>query len=278
VVRASTFCNRETPATPAESSSTSPAAGSASQPCRVLPHVEADGPANMALDWAILESVAETGGPAVVRTYGWSVPTLSLGYFQAYEAGAAEVAQRGVELVRRPSGGGAILHHHEITYLVVIPRTHVLARQTAALYAAVHGAIAEELRALGLPAGRRGDSACAEKQQGRPFFCFTDCDREDIVLRGVKVVGGAQRRCSGAVLQHGSLLLRRSPLLPDLPGLTELGLEPRDVSFWAFRLREALPRALGLAPGGASPTSGELSRAKHLERLAYRNLAWIRRR
>lgn len=232
----------------------------------------------MALDQALLESVGASGGPAVIRTYGWSTPTLSLGYFQRFEDGQAEAGRMGVEVVRRPSGGGAILHHHEITYLVVMPRTHPLAKSTTALYEALHGAFAEELQMLGLPAQRRGETAGAEKQQDKPFFCFTDRDAEDIVLRGVKVVGGAQRRRSGAVMQHGSVLLRRSPLMPGLPGLAELGLVPRDVSFWASLLRAALPRALGLVASSAQPSTWELERAGDLERLVYRTLAWIRRR
>src|SRR5947199_272477 len=81
-------------------------------------------------------------------------------------------------------------------------------------------AVAEALRSLGVGAALRGGPV--PESDARPFLCFTGRDAEDIVLGGSKLVGGAQRRRSGAVLQHGSLLLARSPATPELPGLSEL--------------------------------------------------------
>src|SRR5689334_9170111 len=78
--------------------------------CRLLPHEVRSGPANMALDEALLDAVDAEPSSAVLRTYGWSEPTLSLGYFQAIAEAEADPRWRDVPIVRRPSGGGALWH------------------------------------------------------------------------------------------------------------------------------------------------------------------------
>ncbi len=191
--------------------------------CRLLPHLHGDGPAQMATDEALLDAVARDPASAIVRTYSWSIPTLSLGYFQAYEQVAAEDRWRGQAIVRRATGGGALWHDHEITYAVIVPGSHPLARPSTALYRAIHAAIGGRLRDLGLAARRRGeDDPPAGSGRDRPFLCFGDRDADDIVVDRVKLVGSAQRRRAGAVLQHGSLLLGRSDVTPELLGLREL--------------------------------------------------------
>src|ERR1700678_3435608 len=92
--------------------------------CHVLPHEAADGPANMALDEALLETGANGAGPAYLRPYGWTTPTLSLGYFQRLAELQVEPRFQSVPLVRRLTGGGAIWHHHELTYALIIPAIH----------------------------------------------------------------------------------------------------------------------------------------------------------
>ena len=94
--------------------------------CFLLPYLMADGPANMALDEAMLEEAAR-GDAAYLRFYGWTVPTLSLGYFQRMADVRADPRWAGVPIVRRPTGGGAIWHHHELTYAIAVP-PHVAAR------------------------------------------------------------------------------------------------------------------------------------------------------
>src|SRR5437868_9532074 len=126
-------------------------------PMVILPHTTSDGPGNMALDEALLDVVAADPSAAVFRTYEWSVPTLSLGYFQGVAEAEADPRWREVPLVRRPTGGGAIWHHHELTYTLVVPRSHPLAQRPAELYRATHAAIAEVLRAQGIAADRRGE-------------------------------------------------------------------------------------------------------------------------
>ena len=245
-------------------------------PCLVLPHAVADGPANMAMDEALLDTVAANGDWAALRTYGWSAPTLSLGYFQRVAEAEADPRLKGVPVVRRPTGGGAIWHHHELTYAVVIPAAHPRARWPADLYRAIHGAIASILRASGLPAGRRGD--LEPRPELRPFLCFADRDPEDLVAFGAKVVGSAQRRRAGAVLQHGSILLARSATIPDLLGVSDLAAVPADPDAWLSPIRTAIPEALSLQSVEVGTLSGLADRAGELERRTYRDPHWTGRR
>ena len=213
--------------------------------CRLLPHERGDGPTNMALDEALLDSVAADPSMAVMRTYEWSVPTLSLGYFQSMEEVDADPRWASVPIVRRPTGGGALWHDLEVTYAVVVPGDHPATRPSRSLYRTIHQAIADHLRdSFGIPASRRGEVDLGGDRGRRPFLCFTDRDSDDIVFRNVKLVGSAQRRRSGAVLQHGSLLLGRSQTTPELPGLSNLAPVSLAEASWADVLRAVLPRAL----------------------------------
>ncbi len=247
-------------------------------PCRVLPHESGDGPAHMALDEALLDSVAEDPTSAVLRTYEWSRPTLSLGYFQSIAEAEADPRWLGVPIVRRPTGGGALWHDREVTYAVVVPGDHPAARPSAALYRTVHRAIAASLREAGVEADRRGETPRVGGPTSRPFLCFADRDAEDIVAGTVKIVGSAQRRRSGAVLQHGSLLLARSGVTPELPGLADLVPVPAAGLRWARVLAEAIPRALGLKSEVDEVRPGERDRAERLRREVYEQSAWNRRR
>jgi len=259
--------------------------------CRVLPHQIGDGPANMAIDEALLDAVASDPTSAVVRTYGWSVPTLSLGYFQEVAKAEADPRWDHSPIVRRPTGGGALWHDREVTYAVVVPASHPLARPSTALYRAVHAAIVEKLRAFGQAAGRRGpDPSPFDPTTPRPFLCFQDRDADDVVVGRVKLVGSAQRRRLGAVLQHGSLLLARSPTTPELPGLSDLARESAarstemarsnrdDGELWSSILREILPSTIGGVVFHRELTNSERNRADILRKETYENPAWTRRR
>jgi lipoate-protein ligase A len=246
--------------------------------CRVLPHELGDGPSNMALDEALLDSVADDPSAAVVRTYGWSVPTLSLGYFQTTAEMEADPRWASVPKVRRPTGGGALWHDHEVTYAVVVPATHPAARPSRTLYRAIHEAIVGRLRSMGIEAGRRGDVKFLEDSGRRPFLCFTDRDPEDIVYQNEKLVGSAQRRRSGAILQHGSLLLARSRTTPELPGLSDLAPASTEPSTWVEVLQTILPEALALSIRVGEVRLEERRRAETLRREVYGNPSWTLRR
>lgn len=245
-------------------------------PCRVFPHGIADGPANMACDEALLELVAAEPDAAAFRTYGWTEPTLSLGYFQSIAEVEGNSRWRDVAVVRRPTGGGAILHDLEVTYALAIPRDHPLSRGSGELYQAVHAILAELLGESGVDARRRGGGADAS--MSRPFLCFSDRDPEDVVVGRDKVVGSAQRRRSGAILQHGALLLARSPLTPELPGASDLSAVSGDVTRWSDLIGERLPRALGMLARPEPWSDSLVARSAGLADSVYRSAGWTRRR
>jgi lipoate-protein ligase A len=224
-----------------------------------LPH---SGAWNMAVDEALLETAVDEG-KCTLRFYRWSEPTVSLGYFQKPEEATADPLLAGLPIVPRLSGGGAILHHHEWTYSIALPPGHPLGRIPVELYDRIHDEVIGWLRSEGVPAMLRRDSearhpvgaldpvariaadeadtaahgnSSLERRAREPFLCFGRGDPRDIVLHGSKILGSAQRRRRGAILQHGSLLLRGSPFAPQFSGLLELSNRPA--------LAEALPGAL----------------------------------
>jgi lipoate-protein ligase A len=229
----------------------------------------------MALDEALLDLVAGGHEPAYLRTYGWTIPTLSLGYFQQLALVRADPRFASVPLVRRLTGGGAIWHHHELTYALVVPASHPLARPSTRLYQAVHQAIVEALVGLGIHAKLRGAIvASPQSERRRPLLCFTDPNPDDIVSENLKIVGSAQRRRAGAVLQHGSVLLARSWGTPELPGLSDLTDASPDPEYWSAKLLEGVPGALGLEGMHGDIPDQILRRATQLERAVYRNCRW----
>jgi lipoate-protein ligase A len=154
-----------------------------------------------------------------LRFYQWSEPTVSLGYFQK-EVRPPEGLEQ-LPVVRRLSGGGAILHDQELTYSVSLGRSHPCVKDPTGIYRIVHAAIIECLSELDFDCTLRGDEN--SDPANKSFLCFSRSDPNDIVHAGTKVVGSAQRRRRGAVLQHGSILLRASEFAPELPGVFDLG-------------------------------------------------------
>lgn len=240
----------------------------------------------MAIDEAMLDR-AELEKQATVRTYEWAEPTLSLGYFQRIAEAVADERFRDRPIVRRPTGGGAIWHDGDLTYALAIPASHPLAKRHVELYEVVHEAIAGALQALGAPARRRGEPivpSLPETTQTaiRPFLCFTDRDPADIVILEHKIVGGAQRRRRGAVLQHGSLLLRRSPQVPESPGLADLTPLSDRASQWSGIVIDRIVSALGLVsrPIEIEARFNALDPARIAERArdVYLDPVWTRRR
>jgi lipoyl(octanoyl) transferase len=243
--------------------------------CLVLPHEAADGPANMALDEALLERVASGADTAYLRTYGWTTPTLSLGYFQRLTEIQADPRFQSVPMVRRLTGGGAIWHHHELTYALVVAANHPLARPSTGLYQTVHAAIIDALLEVGISAARRGAATgSGHVDKKRPLLCFTDTDPEDIVTVGVKVVGSAQRRRGGAVLQHGSLLLAHSSCTPELLGVCDVADESAGNHEWSDRLLARIPSAVGLRRLDAHVPTEIRARTWELQHARYENPAW----
>ena len=194
---------------------------------------------NMAVDAALMESVASRGA-CCLRFYAWSEPTVSLGYFQRWTDRQGHTASRACPLVRRSTGGGAIVHDRELTYSFVVPADHPLVSHAPALYLLFHETLIEALADWGVAAHMCGQES-VQVAGPEPFLCFERRASADCLVRGAKVAGSAQRRRRGAVLQHGSILLGRSPAAPELPGLVELaGCDiPPDELTGAWRARLA---------------------------------------
>lgn len=178
-------------------------------------------------------------GEAVFRIYGWSAPTLSLGRNQRargiYDCDRAR--DRGVSFVRRPTGGRALLHHREITYSATLPARD--ASEAARAYDFINEVLLEGLRRVGVPA-RRASGTAAIPPGARP--CFDLPSAHEIAIDDRKLVGSAQWRRNGALLQHGSILVHDDQsLIPGLMTAAETSV-PR-----AATLAEALGRTPSFA-------------------------------
>lgn len=169
---------------------------------------------NMAAD-ELLAAEADRRGGLVVRLYGWAPASVSLGAFQEIAAARGLPDLAGLPLVRRPSGGGAIVHGSDLTYAAAVPRRHPWGGSPQAFYDAFHAALVDELRGLGIAARQHRAGGLADAREGR-FLCFDRRAEGDVVAAlpnrpatgdDPKILGSAQRRLAGAVLQHGSLLL-----------------------------------------------------------------------
>lgn len=177
---------------------------------------------------------ARRTGEKVLRVYTWSGPTLSFGRHQAVRdrVDAAAAKALGVALVRRPTGGRALLHHREVTYSV----TASLGRDDSVRewYASITDVLLRALRLLGVEA----EPATAHGRAPLPgsASCFMRADEGEITVNGRKLVGSALLRQDGALLQHGSILLDDDQMLLEqlLPG--EAPPQP------AGTLRQALER------------------------------------
>jgi lipoate-protein ligase A len=166
------------------------------------------GPINMARDEAMMTLVGTGESPPAFRLYQWVEPTVSLGYFQRH-ADFLAMPPRVSELavVRRPTGGGAILHDLELTYSIALPMGHPLLKQGPnRLYEVVHDALITALREHDVMSARCAHSDGSGAARG-PFFCFSRRHCYDLLVGPEKIVGSAQRRTRHAVLQHGSIIL-----------------------------------------------------------------------
>jgi len=158
---------------------------------------------NMAIDEAIFIGREKLGLPATLRFYGWEPAAVSIGYFQEIEdLSLQEYKRQKLTIVRRFTGGGAILHKNEITYSLACPTNEFVAfSNIIKTQQLVHQAIILALQSL------RINAQLKRKQIKRPaaYFCFVNPRKDDVVEDGKKIVGSAQRRKKRAFFQHGSI-------------------------------------------------------------------------
>ena len=169
---------------------------------RLVDTPPAPGAWNMAVDEALADSVRD-GGPPVLRAYRWSPPCLSLGRNQPSDGyDREEIRRRGIDVVRRPTGGRAVLHHRELTYSVAA-REDALGTLRQA-YTAINRALVAGLRRLGVDA-RLHPAGPDRAPLPSLAPCFEQPVEGEVTAGGRKLVGSAQRRERGVMLQHGSL-------------------------------------------------------------------------
>ena len=228
---------------------------------------------NMAVDEALLEAALERGA-CTVRWYRWQTATVSLGYFQDAASAATIPGLGELPVVRRLTGGGAILHHHEWTYSCAVPADHPLAQTPLRIYELVHRRIIVSLAEQAVhSATLRGASGSGEENT---FLCFGRGDPRDVVLNGHKIVGSAQRRRRGAVLQHGSVLLRRSEYAEQFPGILDLTPEVTLDDAFIGKMGESVGAVFGALAVSSAHDGLVEERVVRLEP-HYRNPDWRRR-
>jgi len=240
---------------------------------------------NMGLDEALLRAVAEGKSLPTLRFYGWDPPAVSLGYFQGLheEVDTTECEISGIDVVRRITGGGAVFHHHEVTYSMVLPLSHPLARPNILdSYRLLLSGITEGLSILGI------------KAEFAPI--------NDIVTGGKKISGNAQTRKLGCILQHGTILidldLDRMFSVLKVPqekakGKLIEGIKSRvtcikyclpqseSKSFISFytttiqSLKEGFSKALNLTFADSVPSVPELQLAEQLAQEKFSSPAWL---
>ncbi len=243
----------------------------------------------MALDQAILERVAAGESPATLRLYAWAPPCLSLGHAQSIESvDLRSLGELGWNLVRRPTGGKAILHADELTYSVSgVAVDPIFAGGVLASYKRLSAALFHGLELLGLGAELRLSPNRSPPMNGSSPICFEVPGPFELTWAGRKLFGSAQLRRSGAVLQHGSL-----PLAGDLGRIClVLHLSDREQAQLSVRqsaatVEQALGRRIGwesaaraLAAGfrealeldliEGQPTPAEIQRSQQLSAERY---------
>lgn len=188
----------------------------------------------MALDAGLLDRAAATG-ESVMRVYSWAMPTLSFGRHESAAKlfRARELAAAGFETVRRPTGGRVLLHDDEATYSVTAPV--IDGEPLNRSYERINTLLLAALAQLGIEA-----SIAAERRASRPgdAACFAEPSPGELVVNGRKLVGSAQVRERGALLQHGSILFS-----DDQSRITTLAVRPMTPSAPASALRALLGRA-----------------------------------
>lgn len=239
-------------------------------PCwKRLPDSRATGAWQMAADdWMLVRAEA---GDCLFRIYEFETPTVSLGYFQTCGLLESVASLAGLPWVRRQTGGDLLVHDRELTYAIAAPVEALGGPRD--LPCRVHRAVSAWLNTQGIECVCQAEAGKISRD-GAPagMLCFLHPAAGDVLFNGCKVMGSAQRKRRGAVLQHGSLLLGTCPLAPWLPGLANLGAPTVGIG------PEGLARCLEFALGGSACPVAWGDEAKiqiaELSRSRYLNSEW----
>jgi lipoate-protein ligase A len=198
---------------------------------------------NMAVDEAVFRLNRREGLPPTLRFFGWAPSAVSLGYFQktSREIDVEACRRAGIDIVRRPTGGKAVLHDRELTYSLSASVDHPLfTGDILGTYRVISDCIAEALRRLGLAPEMESDGRSAA---GTPLeaYCFAAPSRYELLVGGRKICGSAQVRTSGSFLQHGSLLIDMDPVRT----AAVMRVSAEGVAASTTTLQEQLGRSIG---------------------------------
>ncbi len=186
---------------------------------RLLVTPAASGAWNMAVDEAILMAVGSDNAAPTLRLYAWEPPCLSIGYAQQIsDVDLTRLHARGWDLVRRPTGGRAILHTDELTYAVIGQHSEPrLAGGVLESYQVLATALLEALQQLSIPAESESHADSSSSSTSHGAVCFEVPSNYEITVGGKKLLGSAQARRREGILQHGTL-----PLYGDLRRIVDV--------------------------------------------------------
>lgn len=266
---------------------------------RLINHPPARGSWNMAVDEAILEAIFAGEVLPTLRLYAWQPACLSLGHAQAFtEVNTEQVKANGWDIVRRPTGGRAILHVDELTYSVIVPLSEPRVRGgVLESYLRLSEALLQALRLLGLNPQANQQPSNQNSKTPNPV-CFEVPSNYEITVNGKKLIGSAQARRKDGLLQHGAL-----PLYGDLTRIinalnfpdpaavekakqrllahaTTVESELGSAITWeqaSQAFQDAFSQALNLDLEPADLTEKELARAKELVNEKYAHPSWTER-
>lgn len=205
---------------------------------RFIPYKRLNAFENMAIDEALFRENRLRDAKPILRLYSWSPPSISLGYFQeaSKEVDVEECRRYHIDIVRRPTGGKAVLHEHDLTYAVVAKDNNPLfPSDILGTYRVISGCIADALSELGIEAEMAVDGRASQDERLKAS-CFSSPSRYELLVKKRKICGSAQMRSRGVFLQHGSILLDFDPIKTCAVLLSSHGDRERHVK----QLREAV--------------------------------------
>ena len=245
----------------------------AQEQMRLIDDHPASGSWNMSVDQALL-TAADDVGQITLRWYRCQEPTLSLGYFQKADDRDQHISSQSCPLVRRASGGGAILHDQELTYSLCIPSKSRWSKKNSQLYSMFHEAIIKALGRRNINAALYADDDTNSVGEKNAFLCFQRRTSGDIVVADQKVVGSAQRRLKNAVLQHGSILITKSNSAPELSGIENLCDTKIDVANLISEVTSSIAGQLSLTIVESPLANSEIEIASEIEKKKFGNKHW----
>lgn len=195
---------------------------------RLITSESQNGFINMAIDEAIAIACDKQLSPPTLRLYTWNPPCVSIGYFQDVNEviDISECKRQNIDIVRRLTGGKAVLHNKELTYSIISPsKNDIFPNGIKGSYKAIADCLLHGIKDLGIS----GEITESPSKKGDGFSCFLDTSFYEISVKGKKLIGSAQKRWRTLFLQHGSIII--SPSHTQLASLLRFNKEEERTGF-----------------------------------------------